>query len=70
MFGGLLDATIWSVHACGEDVKISVSFTYSGSVVHNKGESGPRGDLPRGTPGVGIVGWVRRHAPVAYDPTD
>ena len=40
VFGSLLDETVQSVHACGEDVEISESFTYLGSVVHNNGESG------------------------------
>ncbi len=34
MFGGLLNDTVQSVRACGEDVEISESFTYLGSVVH------------------------------------
>ena len=39
MFRGLLDETVQSVHACGEDIEISETFTYLGSVVHNDGES-------------------------------
>ena len=38
-FGGLLDDTVQSVHACGEDIEILESFTYLGSVVHNSGRS-------------------------------
>ena len=38
-FGGLLDDTVQSVLACGEDVEISENFTYLGSVVHNNGGS-------------------------------
>ena len=40
VFGGLLDDTVQSVHACGEDVEICESFTYLGSVVHNDGGCG------------------------------
>ena len=40
VFGGLLDETVQSVHACGEDIDISETFTYLGSVVHKNGESG------------------------------
>ena len=39
VFGGLLDETVQSVHACGEDIEILESFTYLGSVVHNSGGS-------------------------------
>ena len=39
VFGGLLDETVRSVHACGEDIDILDSFTYLGSVVHNNGGS-------------------------------
>ena len=39
VFGGLLDETVQSVHACGEDIAISEHFTYLGSVVHNNGGS-------------------------------
>ena len=39
VFGGLLDETVRSVHACGEDIEILDSFTYLGSVVHNNGGS-------------------------------
>ena len=35
VFGGVLDETVQSVHACGEDIEILKSFTYLGSVVHN-----------------------------------
>ncbi len=38
-FGGLLDDTVQSVHACGEDIEVLESFTYLGSVVHNSGRS-------------------------------
>ena len=38
-FGGLLDDTVQSVHACGEDIEVLESFTYLGSVVHNNGGS-------------------------------
>ena len=39
MFGGVLDETVQSVHACGEDSEILKNFTYLGSVVHNDGGS-------------------------------
>ena len=39
MFGGLLVQSVESVHARGEDIKISESFIYLGSVVHNDGGS-------------------------------
>ncbi len=39
-FGGLLDDTVQSVHACGEDTEVLESFTYFGSLVHNNGGSG------------------------------
>ena len=39
MFGGLLDETAQSIHACGEDIDILDSFKYFGSVVHNNGGS-------------------------------
>ena len=39
VFGGVLDETVQSVHACGEDIEILKSFTYLGSVVHNEGGS-------------------------------
>ena len=39
VFGGVLDETVQSVHACGEDIEILKSFTYLGSVVHNDGGS-------------------------------
>ncbi len=38
-FGGLLDDTVQSVHACGEDIEGLESFTYLGSIVHNNGRS-------------------------------
>ena len=39
VFGGLLDETVQSVHACGEDIEILETFAYLGSVVHNSGGS-------------------------------
>ena len=39
MFGGLLDETVQSIHACGEDIDILDSFTYLGIVVYNNGGS-------------------------------
>ena len=39
MFDGLLDDTVQSIRACGEDVEILESFTHLGSVVHNYGGS-------------------------------
>lgn len=33
MFGGLLDRTVKSVYACGEDIEILESFTFLGSVI-------------------------------------
>ena len=39
MFGGVLDETVQSVHACGKDTEILKNFTYLGSVVHNDGGS-------------------------------
>ena len=39
MFGGLLDETVLSVYACGEDIEILENFTYLGSVVHNDGSN-------------------------------
>ncbi|KAG0724373.1 putative uncharacterized transposon-derived protein F52C9.6 [Chionoecetes opilio] len=39
VFGGLLDETVQSVHACGEDIEILETFTYLGSTVHNDGGS-------------------------------
>ncbi|KAG0710422.1 DNA polymerase alpha catalytic subunit [Chionoecetes opilio] len=39
VFGGLLDETVQSVHACGEDIEILECFTYLGSAVHNDGGS-------------------------------
>ncbi len=37
VFGGLLDDTVQSVHACKEDIDILDYFTYLGSVVQNSG---------------------------------
>ena len=39
VFGGLLDETVQSIHACGEDIDILDSIKYLGSVVHKNGES-------------------------------
>ena len=39
LFGGLLDKTLQSIHACGEDIEIVENFTYLGSVRHNDGRS-------------------------------
>ncbi len=39
-FGSLLDDTLQSVHACGEDIEVLESFIYLGSVVHNNGGFG------------------------------
>ena len=39
VFGGILDETVQSVHAYGEDIEILKTFTYLGSVVHNDGGS-------------------------------
>ena len=39
VFGDLLDETVQSIHACGEDIDILQIFTYLGSVVHNNGGS-------------------------------
>ena len=39
MFGGVLDETVQSVHACGKDIKILENFTFLGREVHNDGES-------------------------------
>ena len=39
MFGDVLDETVLSVHACGEDIEILKNFTYLGSVVHDDGGS-------------------------------
>lgn len=36
---GFLDDTVQSVHACGEDVKVTKSFTHLSRVVHNDGGS-------------------------------
>ena len=38
-FGGLLGDHIQSIRACGEDIDITQSFTYLGSVVHDSGLS-------------------------------
>ena len=37
VFGDLLDETVQSLHACGEDIEILEIFTYFGCVVHNDG---------------------------------
>ncbi|KAG0720034.1 DNA mismatch repair protein Mlh1 [Chionoecetes opilio] len=42
VFGGLLDETVESVYACGEDIEILESFTYLGSAVHNDDQYVPR----------------------------
>ena len=39
VFGGLLDETVQSIHACSKDIDILDSFKYLGSVVHNNGGS-------------------------------
>ena len=39
LFEGILDETVQSVHACGEDIEILKNFTYLGSVVHNEPRS-------------------------------
>ena len=39
LFGGALDETLQSVHACGEDFEILKNLTYLGSVVYNDGGS-------------------------------
>ena len=39
VFGGVLDETVQSVNACGEDIRILENFTYLGSVMHNDGGS-------------------------------
>ena len=39
VFGSVLDETVQSAHACGEDIEILKNFTYLGSVVHNNGGS-------------------------------
>ena len=40
LLGGLLEGTVYYVHACGEDIEILEKFTYLGSVVvHNDGGS-------------------------------
>ena len=38
-FGDLLGEPVQSVRACGEDIEVTESFTYLGSVVHNSGLS-------------------------------
>ncbi|XP_069998239.1 uncharacterized protein [Penaeus vannamei] len=38
-FGDLLGEPVQSVRACGEDIKVTDSFTFLGSVVHNSGLS-------------------------------
>ena len=37
VIGGVLDETVRSVHARGEDIEILQNFTYLGNVVHNDG---------------------------------
>ena len=37
VFGGFLDETVQSVHACGKEIEISENFTYLGNVEHNDG---------------------------------
>ena len=37
VFGGLLDETVQSVHACGKDIEILENLTYLCSVLHNNG---------------------------------
>ena len=39
VFGAVLDETVQTVHACGEDIEILKNFTFLGSVVHNDGGS-------------------------------
>ena len=39
VFRGVLDGTVQSAHACGEDIEILKTFTYLSSVVHNDGGS-------------------------------
>ena len=39
VFGAVLDETVQTVHACGEDIEILKNFTFLGSVVHNDGVS-------------------------------
>ena len=36
VFGGLLDETVHSIHACDEDIDILDSFKYLGSVVMSR----------------------------------
>ncbi|XP_069998502.1 uncharacterized protein [Penaeus vannamei] len=38
-FGDLLREPVQSVRACGEDIEVTESFTYLGSVIHNSGQS-------------------------------
>ncbi|XP_069976237.1 uncharacterized protein, partial [Penaeus vannamei] len=38
-FGDLLGEPVQSVRACGEDIEVTESFTYLGSLVHNSGLS-------------------------------
>ena len=38
-FGDFLGEPVQSVRACGEDIEVTESFTYLGSVVHNSGLS-------------------------------
>lgn len=39
VFGGLMDETLRSVHACSKDLEILEYFAYLGSLVHNSGGS-------------------------------
>ena len=39
VFGGILDETVQSVHACDKDIKILKNFTHISSVVHNDGHT-------------------------------
>ena len=47
VFGDLLDETVQSIHACGEDIDILDSFTYLGSVAQNNGGSRQK-----------LLGWI------------
>ena len=53
-FGGVLDETVQSVHARGEDIEIFRNFTYFGSVMHNDGGSSQEGTR-RITPAHGVM---------------
>ena len=56
MFGGVLDETVQSVHACGKDIEILKNFTYLGSVVHNDGGSSQ--EVTRQI-GLAMALWIR-----------